>query len=189
MTYNTFVFSGPPLSGKDTQANLLSQKTGIEKFSTGEHFRELMTEDTPFGRKVKETHNAGHLMPPWLADYVIQEKMLYLEQHKGIIFSGGVRTPEETRGFYELMEWLQRPFKVFYLDVPFEELEKRIEIRKGVEDRKDDEQLETRLKDFESLTKPSIEFLKTKGVVIDIDGTQSVEEIHNRIWSEVKDCI
>lgn len=190
MKYKTFVFSGPPLSGKDTQANILSEKTGFQKFSTGERFRALGEEDTFLGKKIREVHSSGKLMPAWLADFIVQEKMLKLDPKEGIIFSGGVRTPEETKVFYELMGWLDRSFKIIYLYVPKEELQRRIDVRREDQVRNDDDQLETRLREFETLTVPSIDFLEKKGVdVIKVDGAQEVSVIQDQIWDEIKDSI
>ena len=87
---------GPPGAGKGTQAQLLAEKIAYKRFSTGDAFREAARQDTPFGRKVKETIENGFLMPPEsAAEVVINAIQKHIEAGDGLIFDGTPRTVKE----------------------------------------------------------------------------------------------
>ena len=96
---NTFVITGRPGSGKSIQAKLLSQKTGGRLFSPGERYRNIATQKTTFGKKIKEIVDSGHLGPSWLSTYLFQDAILNINDDEVIIFEGIGRRKEEAEIF------------------------------------------------------------------------------------------
>ncbi len=90
-------FIGPPGAGKDTQTNLLEEKTGFYKFITGDEGLKYISEHMgdPLTAKQKENYDSGEVYDPqWLIDKVQKEKAKEILEsgHKGIIFAGSPRT-------------------------------------------------------------------------------------------------
>ena len=184
---NTFVITGRPGSGKSVQAKLLSEKTGYQLFSPGQQYREIATRKTAFGKKIKEIVNSGHLGPYWLSTYLFQDAVLSIDNTEGIIFEGMGRKEEEAKVFNETMEWLGRDYEVLDVAVGEKEINKRLALRRDSESREDDdpEDIPVRIKEYDTYTLPAIDFFKSIGKYIEINGEQSVEEVHSEILQKL----
>lgn len=188
MNAKTFVMMGRPGSGKGTQAKLLAEHLGFELYSTGAKTRALAQEDTFVGRKVKRLAEEGHLQPHWLASYFFEEVLLHRPQEHGIIFDGTCRKLPEAQLFHEVAVWLERPFRVIYLDVSEAAILGRLAKRKDIEGRKDDgeESIRQRLEDFRRDTEPALAFLREQKLVIEVPGEGEVGTIFEDIRSRVE---
>src|SRR3989344_4138314 len=102
-------------AGKSTQGNLLSAKIGIPYLSTGHIFRQIATEKTGLGRKVKEIMTAGFLQPDNLTVQVVESYLKRPEYEKGYIIDGFPRTLEQVKMFKNHID------KVVYLDISDDE--------------------------------------------------------------------
>ncbi len=180
---NTFVITGRPGSGKSAQAKLLSKKTGFRFFSPGNRYREIATQENIFGKKIKEIIDGGHLGPYWLSAYLFQEVILNIDDTEGIIFEGIGRKEEEAKMFDEVMGWLDRDYKVLDVSVDEEEITKRLTLRRNTESREDDdpEDIPVRIKEYDAHTLPAINFFKSVGKYTEINGEQSIDEVHQEI--------
>jgi len=177
MDTRTIFFIGKPGCGKGDQAKLLSKKTGWPIKSTGEEFRAILNEQTPLGRKVKQVNDTGLLQPHWLASYLFLKQLFALAEDDGIIFDGVARKVPEAELVIDALQWLNRPFSVVHLRVSDEEIKHRIALRKEIEGRADDNVVDERLKEFGIFTEPVIEMFRTAGMLIEIDGERTREEI------------
>lgn len=176
----TVLFVGKPGSGKETQAKILSEKTGFSIFSAGNRFREIRALDNNLGNRVRETLDQGKLLPAWLASYLFQEAILHLPLTEGIILEGTGRALSEAELFDEVAAWLGRSYRVINLRISDEEAVKR-QLGRGRHDSNTEEKIRVRLAEYEKHTAPVIEFFEKKGVLIDIDGGRSVDEIQKEI--------
>jgi len=57
------ILLGPPGCGKGTQAELLGDRLGLVRLSTGDMLREAVRKDTPLGKEAKKYMDAGALVP------------------------------------------------------------------------------------------------------------------------------
>ncbi len=172
---------GRPGSGKETQARLLASKTGYHIFSSGERFRELREHRDSLGQRVKEYYDAGKLMPAWFAEFLFEEALFKLSPDTGIIFEGTGRKLEEAQLFDEVAAWLGRTYVVVYLDISEEEAMKRQLLRAQSKNRPEsdsEEKIRMRFEEYNMNTALALTFFKGKGLVIDVSGERSVEEIH-----------
>ncbi len=185
MDIKTFVMMGRPGSGKGKQTELLSQELGFKVFSSGKKVREIAAMDTPLGRRIAEISESGKLTPFWFASYLFENALIELPNEEGIIFEGACRTIEEAQLFDDVTELLGRDFRMLYLDVSEEEARTRTIKRKELEGRADDARMETRLAVYQAETAPAVEFFRTKGKLIEINGEQTPEEV----FAEIKEKI
>ena len=177
METKTIFFIGKPGCGKGTQAKLLSDQTGWDVFSSGKLFRGIAQEDSPVGRKIKEENDAGLLQPHWFAVYLFLKTLFSISEDRGVIFDGFCRKVPEAELDLDALLWLGRPFKVLNIQIADLTVRERLALRKEVEHRVDDAVVEERLKEFHAYTEPAIEVFRKAGVLIDIDGEPSPEEI------------
>jgi len=109
--------------------------------------------------------------------------LLDLSQSDTIIFEGACRRLEEAEAFDKTAAWLERPYRAIFLNISDSEVEKRLYLRKGTDGRADDasDTVEHRVKEYEENTAHAVEFLKSRGILLDINGEQSVEAVHSEV--------
>jgi len=174
---HTIFFIGKPGCGKGTQANLLSQATGWPVFASGKLFRDISQEDTPVGHKMKAENDAGMLAPHWFAMYLYLKSLFSIDGNASAIFDGFNRKVPEAELVIDSLRWLGRSCTILNIKVSDEEVRRRLVLRKETEGRADDAVVEERLKEYYEHTEPAIELFRTSGVLIEINGEQTPEEI------------
>lgn len=168
-------------AGKSTQGNLLKENLHIPYLSTGHIFREMAKEKTPLGRYIKETMNAGYLIPDGKTVKIVEEYLKKPEYHNGYIMDGFPRTPSQAKKFENGID------HVFYLKVSDREALWRLAYRN--EEGREDETLPAILKRielFHKFTEPVIGYYREKGLLREIDGEQTIEDIHKEIMTYIK---
>ncbi len=167
-------------AGKSTQGNLLSEKLKIPYLSTGHIFRELAKGKTPEGRYIKETINAGYLLPDEKTLSIVSNYLHRAEYEKGYILDGFPRTNAQAKAFENGID------KVVYLKVSDKEALWRLSGRDDV--REDDtlKAIRKRINLFHEFTEPVLDFYRGKGILVEIDGEKSIDEILQEILSELK---
>lgn len=86
------ILLGPPGSGKGTQSNLLQDKFGIPKISTGDILRASVKDDTELGKKAKRFMDKGELVPDEVVICLIKERIVEPDCEAGYILDGFPRT-------------------------------------------------------------------------------------------------
>ena len=133
------VLFGAPGCGKGTQAGLMQEKFGLLHVSTGDIIRKEIAAESEIGKQLKALIERGELAPDAL---VIEMIANYLREHqgaKGIIFDGFPRTTAQAEAFDKMLGELGESVGVMIdMEVPEEELVKRILLRGAVSGRADD---------------------------------------------------
>lgn len=164
-------------SGKSTQGNILSEKLGIPYLSSGHIFREMSKEKTQWGRYVKETLNAGFLIPDEKAIPIIEEYLAKAEYKNGYILDGFPRTVPQAEKFTNGVE------KVIYLKVSDKEALWRLSgrIEDGVREDNTLGAIRKRIQLFHDVTEPVLEYYRHQSSLLDVDGEKSIEEVTTQI--------
>ncbi|HEX5775034.1 MAG TPA: nucleoside monophosphate kinase [Candidatus Paceibacterota bacterium] len=188
-TTDIVLIIGRPGSGKGTQAKLLSKRLGWIRLSSGDLIKQIRDGNEPFSARVREMYDKGTLLPDWFADYLLESGLLELDPHVGVVAEGFGRTGNQAKHLCEIASWLGRRLLVLNLDVSEEEVTRRMIERAKVEDRPDSnamEKIRERLVQYTSETEPALEFFREKGLVVDVDGEPSPEEIARTIEKILK---
>jgi adenylate kinase len=176
------ILFGPPGAGKGTQASLIQKQYDIPHLSTGNIFREAIKNETGLGKKVKKILDAGDLVPDQVVVDLVAEELEKDKYARGYILDGFPRTVAQAESFDRLLKGKNQNLDAFiFLNVPEEELVKRI-LSRG-EGRSDDteEGVKKRLAVYEKETKPVKEYYDENDIVFEVDGTGTVERIFSRI--------
>lgn len=171
---------GAPGSGKGTQGLILSRRLGVPKIATGDILRAAMKADTPLGKEAKRFYDAGKLVPDTVILELIKSELAKPEAQQGAIFDGFPRTAAQA----ELVDktLAQRGLRlnhVLLLDVPEEELVRRLHGRAIQEGRTDDtpETILTRLNVYRQETAPLIAHFAQHGIVHRVPGLGTIDDI------------
>lgn len=205
------VIFGPPSAGKGTQAQKLSKRYGIPHVATGDLLREHVAKKTPIGVKVKEILDAGKLGPDDLIVQMIKERVSQPDCRNGYLLDGFPRTMNQARE----LEKMTDIDLVLNIVVDPEVLVERAVGRRicprcaavyhvrfnppkndGICDKcgtpliqRDDDKEETirrRLKVYQEQTAPLIEHYRSKGKLVDIDGSKGIEGVFEQLVKAVE---
>lgn len=176
-----FILVGIQGSGKSTQGNILSEKLGIPYLSSGHIFREMAKEKTPLGRYIKETMNAGYLIPDDKTLEIVVEYLGRPEYKSGYILDGFPRTVPQAQAFPNGVE------RVIYLRVSDKEALWRLadRVEEGVREDNTLKALKKRIELFHTLTEPVIEYYRGKGKLLEVDGEKEIETITSEIVQNI----
>ncbi len=180
--YQSIVLMGKIASGKGTQANHILSHFGGALYSNGNKVRETAQLPTPFGKKMKEMYEGGYLMPEWVASYWMTHALVAQFESERVVFEAVAKKPNEAELFHEIHHWVERPYVVFNLDISDDLVRARsAERARDIVD--SEKSVERRLEEYHTYTSKSIEFFRTAGTLIDIDGAQSPDEVKQQIFN------
>jgi len=201
------VLLGPPGAGKGTQAEVVSEKLELVHVSSGDIFRENLKQQTELGQLAQGYMNRGELVPDDVTIAMIRERLSRTDCAKGALLDGFPRTPAQADALAEtLATWHSQVDSVPYISVPAEELVERLSGRwtcraeghvyhekynppkvagkcdiDGSElyQREDDKPatVENRIRVYMTQTAPLIEYYRQKGLLVEIDGRQAIEDV------------
>lgn len=179
---------GPPGAGKGTQGALLAERLGVPKFATGDLLRDAVAKGTPLGREARAVMEAGHLVSDEIILGVVAEELARPEASNGVILDGVVRTIPQAEGIAAILEQMDRQIDmVLFFEVSDEEILARLERRRSIEGRADDdpEAVKRRLAAYREQTEPLLAWYEERGGVERIDAIGSVDEIAARVQEAV----
>lgn len=184
--YKSVVLMGKIASGKGTQAEAILHHFGGTLYSNGNKVREGAQSPTAFGAKMKEMYEEGYLMPEWIASYWMTHALVSQFVDERVVFEAVAKKPNEAELFHEIHDWIDRPYVVFNLEIPDDEVRSRSAARsRDVVD--SEKSVEKRLEEYHTYTDHSIEYFRTQGTLIDIDGTVTPDEVTSQIFNYLLD--
>jgi adenylate kinase len=175
---------GPPGAGKGTQGSLLAESLGLPKFATGDLLRDAVKRGTPLGLRAKAVMEAGHLVSDEIILGVVRDELAKPEAAKGVIFDGVVRTIPQAEGMERILSDKGRTMDaVLFFDVTDEEILTRLERRRAMEHRADDDPsaVATRLRAYREQTAPVLAWYEKRNAVRRIPAVGTIEEIAERV--------
>ncbi len=183
------ILFGAPGCGKGTQAALIKEKYNINHISTGEVIRSEISRATELGKSMQSYIESGQLAPDSIVIGMIRN---YMTEHKdaaGNIFDGFPRTTAQAEAFDEILKEDGESVNVMiYMDVPEEELVKRILLRGKDSGRADDaseDVIRNRISVYREQTAIVADHYSKQGKYVAVDGVGTLEEVFNRICSAI----
>ena len=207
------ILLGPPGAGKGTQAQVLAQRAGVPQVATGDILRRAREEGTDLGRRAQSYMDRGELVPDEVMIGIIEQRLQEADAREGFVLDGFPRTVPQAEALGELLLGLGMPLDaVLALDVPEEVIVRRLAGRRTcpgcgrsyhVESdpppadgrcqncgrelvtRPDDraETVRERLGVYRRQTEPLKECYQARGLLRQVDGLGTVEEVTERLQS------
>jgi adenylate kinase len=201
------VLLGPPGAGKGTQAQVVSKTLSLPHISSGDIFRENLKNQTELGKLARGFMDRGELVPDDVTIAMIRERLARPDAANGALLDGFPRTPAQAEALAEMLAGFEsRVSAVPYIKVPEAVLVERLTGRwtcraqghvfheqfnpprqPGICDfdgselyqREDDkaETVKNRIRVYFEQTAPLIEFYQRAGLLVEVDGTQSIEAV------------
>ena len=186
---NNIVLFGPPGAGKGTQSENIIEKYGLKHISTGDLFRKHLGEGTELGKKAQSYMDNGHLVPDEVVIGMVDDFLNANTDAKGFIFDGFPRTVAQAEALDVLLDNHDTKINcMVMLDVPQEELKRRLLERGKTSGRADDqneEKINTRIQEYLNKTLPVAAFYEGQGKMAKINGVGTIEGIFEDITSEI----
>ena len=205
------IMLGAPGAGKGTQAKMIAEKCGIPHISTGDIFRANIKNGTELGAKAKEYMDKGLLVPDELVCDLVVDRIQQADCEKGYILDGFPRTIPQAEALENAPNAIEQKLDyAIDIDVPDENIINRMSGRRAcvgcgatyhvlfnptkVEGKcdvcgeslilRDDDKPETvkkRLDVYHTQTQPLIDFYTERKVLVEVDGTQSMDKVFDDI--------
>jgi len=210
------VLLGPPGVGKGTQARILSEKTGLAHISSGDLFRENLKNQTELGKLAKSFMDKGELVPDDVTISMIKDRLSRPDCGAGAILDGFPRTPAQADALEVMLKDFKGlvdavPYITAAESVLVERASGRWTCRAhghiyhekfnppkqaGVCDvdgsevyQREDDKVETvtkRIHVYLEQTMPLVEYYRKAGKLIEIDGTQAVDDVTKVLLGALK---
>ena len=185
MAGKNVVMFGPPGAGKGTQAAKLKDFLGVPHISTGDMFRYHIKNGTDLGKTAQEYSNAGKLVPDEVTIAMVRDRLSQDDVAEGFLLDGFPRSKPQAEALDSILEEQGKSLDaVVNIAVDDDEVKGRLAKRADIEGRADDADpavIENRLATYKSQSEPCLDYYRPKGVVKDIDGIGSIDEIFERI--------
>jgi adenylate kinase len=153
---------GPPGAGKGTQAAMICEEFGIPHVSTGDLFRLNLTQGTALGQEAKKYMDAGEYVPDSVTNGMVRERLKDADTQVGFLLDGYPRTVAQVAELDGMLS--SKP------------LDRVIELTANTE-----EVIRRRLEVYEEQTAPLTALYKSRGLLVQVDGLGSVEDVTARI--------
>ena len=178
------ILFGPPGAGKGTQAKHLVKKLRNFQISTGDILREEIKNNSDIGKKIINDMNDGRFVSDDIVNKLLEKQVFDPIKKNKLIFDGYPRSINQAKNLDLLLSSSNQKIDfVFFLNVNKETIIKRIQKRKTLENRLDDE-LDTILKRYDiymETTKPVLDFYSKNTNFHEIDGRDEIQQITNKI--------
>lgn len=211
------VMLGPPGVGKGTQAKIIAKMKAIAHISTGDLFRENIKNQTELGRTANDYIIRGELVPDDVTIGMVRERLMEPDCTDGALLDGFPRTPAQADGLESiLIEKGSTVTRVPFISADEAVLVERLSgrwtcraeghvfhekhnppLKQGVCDfdgselyqREDDREdtVKTRMQVYFDQTAPLIAYYKDRGILVKIDGSQSIENVSAEILAAIED--
>ncbi|MBV6392238.1 MAG: adenylate kinase [Anaerolineales bacterium] len=206
------VLLGPPGVGKGTQAKILSETKKLAHISSGDLFRENLKNQTDLGKTAKSFMDKGELVPDDVTIAMIKDRLSRPDCAAGAILDGFPRTPAQADALEAMLKEFKGsvsavPFISAAENILIERASGRWTCKAqghiyhekfsppkqaGVCDfdgseiyQRDDDKVETvakRIRVYLEQTMPLVDHYRKAGKLIEIDGSQSVEQVTKALF-------
>jgi len=183
------IFMGPPGAGKGTQAQIIADRFGIPAISTGDIFRANVLKGTDLGVEAKRFMDAGEYVPDSVTNLMVRNRIDEEDAVKGFLLDGYPRTLAQVDELDGMINYTgHRLDGVVCIKVDADELVRRLTSRAETEGRTDDTEdvIRRRQELYTEQTEPLVEVYRDRGLLCEIDGDGSVEDVTQRILDALR---
>ncbi len=212
------VLLGPPGAGKGTQAQIIAEKYELVHVSSGDLFRENLKNETELGKLAQTFMKRGELVPDDVTIAMVRDRLSRPDCRNGALLDGFPRTPAQAEALAEMLKEFSGGVNLVpFISVPSDVLIERLSGRwtckanghvfhekfnppaiAGVCDldgselyQRDDDKPETvknRIKVYHDQTAPLIAFYKENGLLAEVDGTKSIDEVTTALLQAINEA-
>ena len=178
------ILFGPPGAGKGTQSKYLVKKLNCFQISTGDMLRNEIKKDSEIGKKITDNMNEGKFVNDEIVNDLIKEVLFDPQKKNKLIFDGYPRSLSQAKNLDTLLDSSnQKVDFIFFLNVNKETIIKRIEKRKVLEKRSDDNTniILNRYDTYMETTRPVLDYYSKNPNFYEIDGTLEIDQITSKI--------
>ena len=180
---NVVIF-GPPGAGKGTQSHIIVKKFKLFQISTGDLLRNEIKNKSEIGKEIEEIISKGDFATDDIVNKLIKKIIFDPQKKNKLIFDGYPRSLSQAKNLNLLLESSNQKIDfIFFLNVNKDTIIKRIEKRKFLEKRSDDD-LNTILKRYDTYmetTRPVLDFYSKNKNFYEIDGGDEISIISSKI--------
>ena len=178
------ILFGPPGAGKGTQAKYLVKKLDGFQISTGDMLRNEIKKNSEIGKKIINDMNDGKFVNDEIVNKLIKNIIFNNKKKNNLIFDGYPRSLSQAKNLDLLLESSNQKINfIFFLNVNKDTIIKRVEKRKFLEKRSDDDS-NTILKRYDTYmetTRPVLDFYSKNPNFHELDGTLEINKITSKI--------
>lgn len=179
------VLFGPPGAGKGTQSENIIDKYQLTHLSTGDLFRKHLGEGTKLGKLAQKYMDEGNLVPDSVVIDMVKDKIANTSDAKGFIFDGFPRTVPQANALDDMLNEFSTSISgMIALNVPDDELRKRLLERGKTSGRADDQNVDkinNRIQVYKDETIPVAEFYEKQDKFNKVHGVGTIESIFSEI--------
>ena len=187
------ILFGKPGSGKGTQAEFVKNKYDLIHISTGDLFRNNISNNTELGLLAKSYMDKGELVPDEVTIKMLESEVNNHPNAKGFIFDGFPRTTVQAEILDQFLITLKLSISMtIALEVDENLLIERL-ISRGKDSGRSDDQdrtkIQNRFDEYNKKTSPLINYYKNQNKFFDVDGVGDINEISSRIFNTIDNNI
>ncbi|HEV7147812.1 MAG TPA: adenylate kinase [Pedococcus sp.] len=178
------IILGPPGAGKGTQAAKIAESFGIPAISTGDIFRANIKNETELGKQVKDILASGGYVTDEITNAIVRDRLFEDDAEKGFLLDGYPRTAAQVDELDAILaQHDHRLDTVLELTVDEDAVVQRLLKRAETEGREDDTEqvIRERQEIYRRETAPLTELYAARGLLCQVDGMGSVDEVFARI--------
>ena len=180
---NVILF-GPPGAGKGTQAKYLVKKLNAFQISTGDMLRDEIKKDSEIGKKIIHDMNDGKFVNDEIVNKLIEKAVFDPQKKNKLVFDGYPRSISQAKNLNLFLNKSDQKIDlIFFLNVDKDTIIKRVEKRKIIEKRADDDMytITKRYETYMKTTKPVLDFYSKNSNFHVINGSLKIDQITKKI--------
>ena len=178
------ILFGPPGAGKGTQSKYLVNKLNAFQISTGDLLREEIKKNSDIGKAITNDMKNGKFISDDIVNKLIKNLISDPQKKNKLIFDGYPRSLSQAKNLEVLLKKSNQSIDlILFLNVDKETILKRLEKRKIIENRSDDDThtIVLRYEKYMETTQPVLNFYSENPNFKEIDGSLEIEEITRKI--------
>ena len=183
------ILMGPPGAGKGTQAKVIAERLSIPAVSTGDIFRQNVSQQTELGLEAKRYMDAGDYVPDEVTNAMVRTRIAEPDAADGFLLDGYPRTVAQVAELDSMLEESGHALDaVVVLTVDKDEVVQRLLNRAHEEGRTDDteEVMRHRQDVYAEQTAPLIEVYDERSLLVEVDGMGAVEDVTARVFDALE---